>query len=152
MNKDVTDTLALWGDRSNRDTGHLMDLVIAGTIDAMAGHGTVRLMPARLEEVADRIGPRMRDPDGAWVVTLLPPEDDLAAVNPYDVLAYVREHREFINSRMDDGIEGDDMLALIQSAAEPGKTLRDMGMDGHAMFVEWVLERYVLASVDNQSG
>lgn len=149
MNKDTLDTLALWGDRSNRDTGHLMDIVIAGTIDHMAGHGTVRLLPGRLEEIVDRIAPRMRDPDGAWIVTLLPPgNDDLAAVNPYDVLAYCRE---VTSGDHPDAPSLEDIGALVLAAAEPGKTLRDMGMDGYAMFTEWVLERYVTASVDNQS-
>lgn len=149
MDKNTLDTLAAWGDRSNRETAHLMDIVIAGTIDHMAGHGTARLLPARLEEIMDRIGPRTRDADGAWIVTLFPPGDDLAPVNPYDVLAYCRE---VTSGDHPDAPSLEDIGGLVLAAAEPGKTLRDMGMDGYASFVEWATERYVSAAVDNQLG
>lgn len=72
MKQEMLDTLMLWGDRANRDTSHLMDIVVAGTIDQLIGHGRVVLRPARLEEIVSRIGARERDPDGGWVVTLLP--------------------------------------------------------------------------------
>lgn len=150
MNQDTLDTLAAWGDRSNRETAHLMDLVIAGTIDHLAGHGTARLLPARLEEIADRIGPRTRDADGAWIVTLFPPGDDLAPVNPYDVLAYV--HESYVGTSAHTPEEDADIAALVVSAAVPGVTLRDLGMQGFTAFVEWATERYVNAAVDNQPG
>lgn len=132
MDTDILDIMAGWGDKSTRDTAHLLDLAIAGSIDHLRGHGTVRLLPARLEEIASRIAPRTRDADGAWIVTLAPPTDDLVAVNPYDVLAYVYEA----------GMQPDETTAFVEAAAVPGITLRDMGMEGFAAFVEWVGERY----------
>lgn len=72
MNNETLDALLVWGDRANRDTAHLMDIVIAGTIEQTIGHGTVILRPARLEEIVSRIAPRERDADGGWKVTLLP--------------------------------------------------------------------------------
>ena len=72
MNNETLDALLVWGDRSNRDTAHLLDIAIAGTIEQTIGHGTVVLRPARLEEIVSRIAPRERDPDGGWKVTLLP--------------------------------------------------------------------------------
>lgn len=144
MNRDTLETFAVWGDRQNRDTAHLMDLVIAGCIDHMQGHGTVRLLPARLEEIAERIGPRRRDPDGAWIVTLLPPEGTLAAVNPYDVLAYVHEKRDV---REDPEL----VLMFVQECAKPGVTLRDLAPE-YPEFVAWVGARYALAEIDNQPG
>lgn len=145
MNRDTLETLAAWGDQQNRETAVLLDLAIAGTIDHLAGHGTARLMPARLEELANRIERRYRDPDGAWVVTLRPPEDNLVAVNPYDVLAYCHE----IGAPATDAGRHD-RVAMIQAAAVPGVTLRDM-QDRYPYFVEWVTARYAKA-VDNQSG
>lgn len=72
MNKDAQDAFAAWGDRANRDTGHLMDIVAAGVIDQLAGQGTVVLRPHRLEEIVPRIARRERDEDGGWRITLLP--------------------------------------------------------------------------------
>lgn len=83
MNRDTMEAFAAWGDRANRDTGHLLDIVAAGVIDQLQGHGTVILRPARLEEIVSRIGLRTRDADGGWVVTLLPDptetKDDIKA-------------------------------------------------------------------------
>lgn len=80
MDRKTLDAFMAWGDRANRDTGHLMDIVIAGTIDALVGHGTVVLRPNRLEEIVSRIAARERDPDGGWKVTLLP-GDSTGSVN-----------------------------------------------------------------------
>lgn len=79
MKDDMLNALLVWGDRSNRDTAHLLDIAIAGTIEQTIGHGTVILRPARLEEIVSRIAPRERDEDGGWKVTLLP--DDKPAAN-----------------------------------------------------------------------
>lgn len=76
MNKEMLAAFTIWGDRANRDTSHLMDIMIAGTIDQLVGHGTVVLRPARLEEIVPRIAARERDPDGGWKVTLLPGESE----------------------------------------------------------------------------
>lgn len=76
MKPEMVDALLMWGDRSNRDTAHLLDIAVAGTIEQTIGHGTVILRPARLEEIVSRIGPRERDPDGGWKVTLLPSADE----------------------------------------------------------------------------
>lgn len=76
MKDDALAAMLVWGDRANRDTGHLMDIVVAGTIDQLIGHGSVTLRPARLEEIVSRIAPRERDKDGGWVVTLLPSADE----------------------------------------------------------------------------
>ncbi|WLJ71161.1 hypothetical protein [Sphingomonas phage Carli] len=75
MNKDTLDAFAAWGDRANRDTSHLLDIVVAGAIDQLIGHGTITLRPARLEEIVSRIGPRRLDDRGGWSVTLLPADD-----------------------------------------------------------------------------
>lgn len=72
MKDEMLNALLVWGDRSNRDTAHLLDIAIAGTIEQTIGHGTVILRPARLEEIVSRIAPRERDEDGGWKVTLLP--------------------------------------------------------------------------------
>lgn len=76
MNKDAQEAFAAWGDRANRDTAHLMDIVAAGVIDQLLGHGTVVLRPHRLEEIVSRIAMRERDEDGGWRITLLPDPDD----------------------------------------------------------------------------
>ncbi len=76
MNKDTMQAFAAWGDRANRDTAHLLDIVVAGTIDQLIGHGTVTLRPARLEEIVSRIAKRERDEDGGWKVTLLPGDSE----------------------------------------------------------------------------
>lgn len=138
MKQETLEVLAAMGDKSTRDTAHLLDLAIAGSIDHLKGHGTVRLMPARLEELANRIDKRHRDPDGAWVVTLRPPEDDLVGVNAYDVLAYIHE----TTPGVEDKFTAIEIASLVQAAAVPGVTLRDLGMQGFAYFVEWVGERY----------
>ncbi len=80
MNKEAQEAFAAWGDRANRDTGHLMDIVAAGVIDQLAGHGTVVLKPHRLEEIVSRIARRERDEDGGWRITLLP-DGEPGAVN-----------------------------------------------------------------------
>lgn len=145
MNNELLTTFAAWGDRSNRDTAHLLDIVIAGTIEQLQGHGTVRLLPSRMEEIVPRIAPRERDADGAWVVTLRPPapEDDLLPVSPYDVLAYLHANP---TSCMEDEDDNAFIASLVLAAAEPGVTMRDMGMQGFAMFVEWVQERRELTT------
>ena len=76
MNKDTMQAFAAWGDRANRDTAHLLDIVVAGTIDQLIGHSTVTLRPARLEEIVSRIAKRERDEDGGWKVTLLPGDSE----------------------------------------------------------------------------
>ncbi len=76
MNDETLRAFALWGDRTARDTAHLLDLAVAGTIDQTIGHGTVTLRPARLEELAARIAKRETDPDGGWKVTLNPATDE----------------------------------------------------------------------------
>lgn len=139
MKPEMVDALLMWGDRSNRDTAHLLDIAIAGTIEQNIGHGTVTLRPARLEEIVSRIGPRERDPDGGWKVTLLPPEDPHSAVvRPADVLAYVRaEYGDPDTSR------DEDIASFVLAASVPGVTLRQLGMQGFAMFVEWCDEQRV---------
>lgn len=149
MKKETLEVVAAMGDRDNRETAHLLDIVIAGTIDHLRGHGTVRLLPSRLEEITDRIAPRLRDADGAWLVTLLPPADDLVPVNPYDVLAYV--HEAYVGTSALSEEEQGDIASLVQAAAVPGVTLRDLGMQGFAMFTEFVIDRYS-TPVDNQPG
>lgn len=137
MKPEMVDALLMWGDRSNRDTAHLLDIAIAGTIEQTIGHGTVILRPARLEEIVSRIGPRERDPDGGWKVTLLPPEDPHSAVvRPADVLAYFHE-----TEPADPETADTDIAALVLAAAVPGVTLRELAMQGFAYFVEWVGER-----------
>lgn len=81
MNKDAQQAFAAWGDRANRDTAHLMDIVAAGVIDQLAGQGTVVLRPARLEEIVPRIARRERDEDGGWRITLLPDGGETEALN-----------------------------------------------------------------------
>lgn len=147
MKKETLEVVAAMGDRDNRETAHLMDIVIAGTIDHLRGHGTVRLLPSRLEEITDRIAPRLRDADGAWLVTLLPPTDDLVPVNPYDVLAYIHTLRD----TPEDRYRNTEIVSLVEAAAVPGVTLRDLGMQGFAAFTEFVIDRYS-TPVDNQSG
>lgn len=150
MNRDTLETLAAWGDQQNRETATLIDLAVAGTIDHLRGHGTARLLPARLEELANRIDRRYRDPDGAWVVTLRPPADDLVAVNPYDVLAYVREV-EVVPYEEGEHDAPERIAALVTAASMPGVTLRDLANSecGKA-FAAWMRERY--HGIDNQSG
>ena len=135
MKPEMVDALLMWGDRSNRDTAHLLDIAIAGTIEQTIGHGTVILRPARLEEIVSRIGPRERDPDGGWKVTLLPPVDPHdAPVRPVDVLAYVRTQESGLD---------EDIASFVLAASVPGVTLRQLGMQGFAMFVEWCDEERV---------
>lgn len=141
MNKDMLENFTMWGDRSSRDTAHLMDLVAAGVIDQTIGHGTVTLRPARLEEIVSRIAHRTQDPDGGWVVTLMPDSTHERSPTPEEVLAYVAEIEPHIGSRMPGGIDPDDIIGLIVEAGKPGVTLRDLGMQGYASFVQWVDER-----------
>lgn len=137
MNRETLETFAVWGDRENRDTAMLLDIAVAGTIDHLRGHGSVRLLPARLEEIVGRIAPRVRDEDGAWVVTLMPPGDDLIAVNPYDVLAFIHEKGQPTSDR-----RRHDRVAFVHAAAVPGATLRDL-KPHYPEFVAWAVERYL---------
>lgn len=148
MKDDVLETLAAWGDRQNRDTAHLLDIAIAGTIDQLQGQGTVRLLPGRLEEIVPRIAPRVRDEDGAWIVTLLPAEGDLQPVNPADVLRYVQATW---------GGGGDEygLSEFMRAASKPVVTLRDMENAGQHEFLYWLDNTDwpdAPAPVDNQTG
>lgn len=82
MKNETLEAFMAWGDRANRDTAHLLDLAVAGTIDAICGGGTVVLRPVRLEEIASRIAKREHHPDGAWVVTLKPRDDSTVETLP----------------------------------------------------------------------
>lgn len=136
MNKDMLENFTMWGDRSSRDTAHLMDLVAAGVIDQTIGHGTVTLRPARLEEIVSRIAHRTQDPDGGWVVTLMPDSTHERSPTPEEVLSYINER---------DYPAGDanrhDFVAFVKAAAVPRVSLRDLGMQGFTGFVKWVDER-----------
>lgn len=140
---DTAEVLAAMGDRSVRDTAHLMDICIAGTIDATIGYGEVVIKPIRVEELVPLIAKRRQDPDGNWRLRLLPPDHREAKVNPADVLAYTLELKAHTG---EDEIDPADLLDFVIAAAKPGVTLHDLGMQGHAMFVEWVDERH---AVDN---
>ena len=95
MNQSTLEAFMAWGDRSNRDTAHMLDLAVAGTIDAICGGGTVVLRPVRLEEIASRIAKREHHPDGAWIVTLRPRED----MTPEEVAAIPQfEHGSDVNT------------------------------------------------------
>lgn len=114
MKDDMLNALLVWGDRSNRDTAHLLDIAIAGTIEQTIGHGTVTLRPARLEEIVSRIGPRERDPDGGWKVTLLPDPNVPAGPLPT------------INIRCEtvsDGITGTTSLPVVRVETEDDGSL-----------------------------
>lgn len=127
MNKEMMDTLMLWGDRANRDTSHLMDIVVAGAIDQLTGHGRVVLRPARLEEIVSRIGPRERDPDGGWIVTLLPDTNRTATEamqqdrNTEVTSAEVATMAGRILSA-GNPLDNDQVLAVICKALEKGNT------------------------------
>lgn len=143
MNNTMLETMAAWGDQQNREVATLLDLVAAGVIDQTMGSGTITLRPGRLEEIVDRIAPRVPDKDGGWVLTLLPAEGDVEPVNPRDVIEYVREH----DKDMPPGV----LVDLVAVAAEQGVTMRDINLAGYPGFVEWCLERHIQRAIDNRS-
>jgi hypothetical protein len=74
---DPLDAMAAWGERLLRDQAHLMDLLIAGTMDALGVTGEVKLDPARLHQLAasGRIVRVPGEEPGKWAVRLLPETD-----------------------------------------------------------------------------
>ena len=127
MKDEMLNALLVWGDRSNRDTAHLLDIAIAGTIEQTIGHGTVILRPARLEEIVSRIAPRERDEDGGWKVTLLP--DDKPAANTErtsETVASVAGRA--LNITLDDLTDGTvsehDVLTMLHQLAGSALTQR----------------------------
>lgn len=127
MKDDMINALMVWGDRSNRDTAHLLDIAIAGTIEQTIGHGTVILRPARLEEIVSRIGPRERDADGGWKVTLLP--DDKPAANTERTSSGVASVAgKALNITLDDLTDGtvtaEEVLVMLHQLAGSALTQR----------------------------
>lgn len=126
MNKDTMQAFAAWGDRANRDTGHLLDIVVAGAIDQLVGHGRVVLRPARLEEIVSRIAPRERDEDGGWVVTLLPGPDENPALNTERTSAEIASLAATILALPEPNIESEyaDLLKIAKRLAGSALTQR----------------------------
>lgn len=131
MKDEMLNALLVWGDRSNRDTAHLLDIAIAGTIEQTIGHGTVILRPARLEEIVSRIAPRERDEDGGWKVTLLP-----ESIGNYDAAPNTERTSETVasvagralNITLDDLTDGTvsehDVLTMLHQLAGSALTQR----------------------------
>lgn len=126
MNKDTMQAFAAWGDRANRDTGHLLDIVVAGAIDQLVGHGRVVLRPARLEEIVSRIAPRERDEDGGWVVTLLPGTDENPALNTERTSAEIASLAATILALPEPNVESEyaDLLKIAKRLAGSALTQR----------------------------
>jgi hypothetical protein len=139
MYPDTMEVFTAMGDRSTRDTAHLMDLCIAGTIDATIGYGEITIKPNRVEELVPYIAKRRQDPDGNWIVKLDMPDFREAKVNPADVLAYLQENSM---SCMDEKEDNEFVANFVKDAGKPGVTLHDLGMQGYTMFTEWVGERH----------